>query len=69
MRNRIMADIGLMLQAIEFIEAHLKDDISVADIAASVSFSLYHFSRTFSRVTRYSPYDYLMRRRLTEAAR
>jgi AraC family transcriptional regulator len=58
-----------MLQAVEFIEAHLKEEISVADMAASVSFSLFHFSRTFSRVTRYTPYDYLMRRRLCEAAR
>jgi len=58
-----------MLQAIEFIEVHLKEEISVADMATSVSFSLYHFSRKFSRVTRYTPYDYLMRRRLCEAAR
>lgn len=64
-----MSDIGLMLEAIEFIEAHLTEEIAVADVAESVSLSLYHFSRTFSRVTRHTPYDYLMRRRLCEAAR
>ncbi len=64
-----MFDISLMLEAIEFIESHLTEEITVADVAESVSFSLYHFSRTFSRVTRHSPYDYLMRRRLCAAAR
>ncbi|MCL4303696.1 MAG: AraC family transcriptional regulator [Anaerolineae bacterium] len=64
-----MSDLALMLKAIEFIEAHLTDEISVADMAEAVSFSLYHFSRTFSRVTHFTPYDYLMRRRLCEAAR
>ncbi len=64
-----MSDTGLILKAIEFIEDHLTEEITVADVAESVSFSLYHFSRTFSRATRHSPYDYLMRRRLCEAAR
>ena len=64
-----MSDIDVILDATEFIEAHLTEEITVADMAEAVSFSLYHFSRTFSRVTRHTPYDYLMRRRLTEAAR
>jgi AraC family transcriptional regulator len=64
-----MPNIDLMLKAIEFIESHLTDDITVADMAESVSFSLFHFSRVFSRVTRHSPHEYLMRRRFCEAAR
>lgn len=64
-----MSDLALMLKAIEFIEAHLTEEISVADMAEAVSFSLYHFSRTFSQATHFTPYDYLMRRRLCEAAR
>jgi len=63
-----MPNIDLILKAIEFIESHLTEDISVADMAESVSFSLFHFSRIFSRSTRHTPYDYLMRRRLCEAA-
>ena len=55
--------------AIEFIENHLKEDITVADIAAAAGYSLYHFIRTFNQVVRHTPYDYLIRRRLTEAAR
>jgi AraC family transcriptional regulator len=55
--------------AIEFIEKHLQDEISVGDIAASAGYSLYHFIRTFNQTVHHSPYDYLMRRRLSEAAR
>lgn len=63
-----MSDLSLMLKAIEFIETHLTEAVTIADVAEAVSFSLFHFSRTFSRVTRHAPYDYLMRRRLSEAA-
>ena len=55
--------------AIEFIENHLRDEISVADIAVAAGYSLYHFIRTFNQTVHHSPYDYLMRRRLSEAAR
>ena len=34
-----------------------------------VAYSLYHFCRVFSRATHHTPYDYLMRRRLAQAAR
>jgi AraC family transcriptional regulator len=63
-----MSDIAVVLKAIAFIETHLTAETTVADMAGSVSFSLYHFSRVFSRVTRHAPYDYMMRRRLAEAA-
>ena len=63
-----MSNVQLMSQAIDFIEAHLQAAIAVADIADAASFSLYHFCRTFSQVTQHTPYDYLMRRRLAEAA-
>lgn len=62
-------DIALMSRALDFVEANLKQAIRVADVAEAVSFSLYHFCRTFNRITHHTPYDYLMRRRLTEAAR
>ena len=58
-----------MVKAVDFIEANLKADIAVADIADAVSYSLYHFCRMFNRITRHTPYDYLMRRRLSESAR
>ncbi len=63
-----MLNIDTVDQAIDFIESRLHEDITVADIAASVAYSLYHFCRTFSQIARHTPYDYLMRRRLAEAA-
>lgn len=64
-----MSNINAMIQAVDFIEAHLKAEITVAAMAQAVGYSLYHFCRTFSAVCHHTPYDYLMRRRLSEAAR
>ena len=64
-----MSSVATMIQAVEFIEAHLREDIAVADISDRVSYSLYHFCRMFNRIVHHTPYDYLMRRRLSESAR
>ena len=40
-----MVSIDSTLKAIEFIEANLKQDIAVADIADAVGYSVYHFCR------------------------
>lgn len=64
-----MSNISAMIQAVEFIEDNLKADVRVADIADAVSYSLYHFCRMFNSVVHHTPYDYLMRRRLSESAR
>lgn len=64
-----MRHLAVMAQAIDFIEAHLREDVTVSDIAAAVSYSIFHFCRTFNQATHHTPYDYLMRRRLAEAAR
>jgi AraC family transcriptional regulator len=63
-----MEDITVMVRALDFIEAHLREPVGVADMAAAVSYSLYHFCRTFKAATHFTPYDYLMRRRIAEAA-
>lgn len=54
--------------AVDFIESHLQEEINVADMATAASYSLYHFCRIFNQTVHHSPYDYLMRRRLTCAA-
>ncbi len=64
-----MSNIESMFQAVEFIEDNLKEEISVADVAEAVFHSLYHFCRMFNKVVHHTPYDYLMRRRLSESAR
>jgi AraC family transcriptional regulator len=64
-----MADPGVMFQALAFIEQNLCHEIAVADMAEAAGYSLYHFCRTFNGLIHHTPYDYLMRRRLSEAAR
>lgn len=56
-------------RAVQFIEASLQSDITIEQAAESTGYSLFHFIRTFNRVVHHTPYDYLMRRRLSEAAR
>ncbi len=63
-----MTHLETMSAAIDFMEAHLQDEITLADVADTVSYSLYHFSRVFSETVHHTPYDYLMRRRLSESA-
>ena len=58
-----------ILRAIRFFEDHLTEPITVSEAAELACYSLYHFCRTFNAVAHHSPYDYLMRRRLSEAAR
>jgi AraC family transcriptional regulator len=63
-----MPDVTLIAQAVDFIEENLQEAIGVAEMADAVGYSLYHFCRMFNQVTHHTPYDYLMRRRLAEAA-
>ena len=57
-----------MATAVTYIEDHLQDNINLADIAAYVAYSLFHFCRVFNQTVHHPPYDYLRRRRLTAAA-
>ena len=54
-------------QAIAFMEDHLTDEITLADIAKSVNLSAFHFQRAFSLLTEMSPAEYLRKRRLSQA--
>jgi AraC family transcriptional regulator len=58
-----------LVKALDFFEEFLKEDIGISDAADAASYSLYHFCRLFNRYVHHTPYDYLMRRRLTEATR
>lgn len=53
--------------AIEYMENHLTDDITLGDIAESVYISAFHFQRAFSMMTGISPAEYLRNRRLSQA--
>ena len=54
--------------AIEYMEEHLADPITLEDIAGSVNLSVFHFHRAFSMLTEMSPAEYLRKRRLSQAA-
>ncbi len=58
-----------ILQAIQYIENHLEDDISVLSVSKEIGYSLFHFSRLFQAVSGHSPKDYILKRRLSEAAK
>lgn len=58
----------LIQEAINYIEEHILDDITYADVASGVGLSGYDFHRMFSFVTGMTATEYIRRRRLTLAA-
>lgn len=54
-------------QAQAFLEAHLSENLSLGDLAASCSLSAAHFARAFRRSTGMPPHRFLMERRVSRA--
>jgi AraC family transcriptional regulator len=54
-------------QAVEYIQAHLGEDLSLAEIANELGMSQYYFCRLFKRSTGVSPHQYLMQQRVAKA--
>ena len=54
-------------QAINYIQAHLTEDLSLEAIAIELEMSQYHFARLFKQSTGYSPYQYVIKRRIERA--
>jgi AraC family transcriptional regulator len=54
-------------QVIDYIQAHLTEDISLDDIAAQVGMSRYYFCQLFKRSTGMSPYQYVIKCRIDRA--
>jgi len=54
-------------RALEFIEAHLAEEIGVDSIAEAASTSMFHFSHAFKKVTGCSPHQYVIRQRIERA--
>lgn len=63
-----MSALRKVMRAVQFVENHLAEPVGVKDMADAACVSLFHFSRLFVQTTHLTPYDYLMRRRLSEAA-
>ncbi len=64
--DRRLASLGRALAAVE---AGLREELDVAALAEAACYSIFHFVRVFTELTGHGPYDYLVRRRLAEAAR
>lgn len=63
------ADRRRAVEAALWLDAHAADEIVLADAAAQVDLSPYHFLRVFARVVGVTPHQYLVRSRLRCAAR
>lgn len=63
-----MAWVESLQKAINYMEEHLLDEITMDDIAKQANVSAFHFQRIFSVLTDISIGEYLRRRRLTLAA-
>ena len=50
-----------------YINNHCTERLSVEDLASRAGFSVYHFSRLFKTRTGYSPYEYIILRRIDKA--
>jgi len=63
-----MAWVESLQKAIDYIEVHLLDQISLEEVAKQANVSLYHFQRIFMIMTNTSVGEYVRHRRLTLAA-
>jgi AraC-like DNA-binding protein len=50
------------------VEQRITEPLNVQEMADEAGYSLFHFCRQFNRYVHHSPYDYLIRRRLSQAA-
>ncbi len=61
--------IALLERALRYIEKHLKEAISLDDIAFAANYSPWHFHRLFMAFTGITVGEYVRKRRLSEASR
>ena len=66
-RDVTQDDGDLVVQAVHYIRQHLSEPISVQEVASAVGLSSSHFSREFKSRMGYSPYEYILMRRIDRA--
>ena len=60
-------DDGRLRRVLAYVEEHLAEDITVADLANVACLSIFHFTRAFAAATGVPPHRYVSRRRLETA--
>ncbi|MHC5372543.1 helix-turn-helix domain-containing protein [Enterococcus sp. LJL120] len=55
--------------AISFIEANLFEELSLDQVAGEICYSKYYLAREFKEMTGFATYDYVKKRRLSEAGK
>jgi len=68
-REGKMQNIKLLIASLEYIENHLRDDIKTEDVASACFCSKSTLEKMFRCVNHISIHDYIIRRRMTLAAR
>ncbi len=58
-----------MKRVMDFVQAHLSQDISLETLAQQIGFSPYHFARLFRQTTGESPHQFVLRQRIERAQR
>ncbi|MBD2339536.1 helix-turn-helix transcriptional regulator [Calothrix sp. FACHB-156] len=54
-------------QAVTYIQEHLEQDLTLAEIAEVTGMSMYHFSRLFKQSTGFAPHQYVLNCRIERA--
>lgn len=54
-------------RAVEYIDEHLDEDLSLAELAGAVALSPHHFARMFKQATGVAPHQYTTERRIERA--
>ena len=65
LRHRL--DDGRLRRVLAYVEEHLAEDITVADLANVACLSIFHFTRAFAATMGVPPHRYVSRRRLETA--
>ncbi|ERJ11343.1 AraC family transcriptional regulator [Haloplasma contractile] len=58
-----------VLNSIDYMEQNIKNDIKIEDVANHIGYSSFHYIRLFQFATKDTPWNYLRKRRLSEAAK
>lgn len=66
---RLKENKTIVRKTIDYIEAHLSDDIKLDDIAKEVGYSKYHLNRMYTESMGKTIHKYIQDRRLSESAR